>query len=249
MINEYENTLRRLIIEVIGSEDTSPYKVSDDRIKKWKETRDIEAKHNHNILKEKRLIYFSEFYDLGTIIGKNWELFLPILKERKRFDIFFSEVEGFRNSVAHGRTLTLSQETLLSGITSDLKNQITIYHNKNEMKNDYFIRITSLTDNLGNDLKQVIPPITPVLRVGDEYEIVVEATDPKGREIEFELTEWSSRRDKLRMVQKSNRFNFTILKAYISKRISFMVYARTDNEEYENNDSIHFSLTVLPQKN
>lgn len=242
MIHEYENTLRRLIIEVIGAEDNSPYKVSGDRIKKWKETRDTEAKSNHNMLKEKRLIYYSEFFDLGNIIDKNWDLFSPILKERKRFDVFFSEVESFRNTVAHGRTLTLSQENLLLGITSDLKNLTTIYHNKNDMKDDFFIRIITISDNFGNNLINQPSPY-PVLRVGDDYEIIFEANDPKGREIEYELYYSTG----LNIVQKSNRFNFTITKNLIGAAISITAYARTPNSEYTNQDLKWIILTVLPK--
>ena len=39
MINEYENVLRRLIINIIGKNDNSEYKVSHDRLEKWKEKR------------------------------------------------------------------------------------------------------------------------------------------------------------------------------------------------------------------
>ena len=41
MINEYENVLRRLIINIIGKNDNSEYKVSHDRLEKWKEKREI----------------------------------------------------------------------------------------------------------------------------------------------------------------------------------------------------------------
>ena len=44
MINEYENTLRRLIIDIIGANDNSDYKVSPERIEKWKEKREIDIK-------------------------------------------------------------------------------------------------------------------------------------------------------------------------------------------------------------
>jgi len=243
MIHEYENTLRRLIIEIIGVEDNSPYKVTGDRIKKWKETRDTEAKSNHNILKEKRLIYYSEFYDLGNIIDKNWELFSPILKELKRFDVFFSEVESFRNTVAHGRNLTHSQESLLSGITSDLKNLITVYHNKNEMKDDFFIRIINVSDNLGTDLTNNKSPY-PLLRVGDELEIFVEANDPKGRKIEYQLYKFNL----LDIKQPSNRFRFTITNKFVGEFVGIAVYASTHDSDYPNETSKSLYYTILPAK-
>lgn len=244
MIHEYEDTLRRLIIEVIGSEDSSPYKVSAERIKKWKETRDIELKSYNNVLAEPRLLYYSEFFDLCLIIDKNWELFLPILKEKKRFDVFFSEVESFRNTVAHGRNLTLSQENLLSGITSDLKHQITIYHNKNEMKDDFFMRIIKVNDNFGNDLTTINRPYQ-TLRVGDELEIFIEANDPKDRKIQYQIYSLIGELD---LIQDTNRFRFTITKELVAQASIFKVIARTPDSEYINQDSAHLYYTVLPKK-
>ncbi len=84
--------MRRLIISILGSKDSSNYKVSDERITKWKEKREIEIKKNRGISFENRLIYYSDFYDLRTIISKNWESFLPILINKKRFEIFFQRL-------------------------------------------------------------------------------------------------------------------------------------------------------------
>lgn len=44
MVNEYENALRGLIIKVLGHEDASVYKVSPERIQKWKEKYEAESK-------------------------------------------------------------------------------------------------------------------------------------------------------------------------------------------------------------
>jgi len=245
MTNVYENTLRYLIIDVIGGDDDAPFKVSNDRVEKWKEKREIEHKKNNEISFEKRLIYYSDFYDLRTIITKNWELFLPILKDKKRFEVFFSEAENLRNTVAHGRNLTLSQENLLHGITSDIKNLITIYHNKNEMKDDFFIRISKVNDNLGNVWGEKISPKMPVLRVGDEYELVVEANDPKGREIEYEVYILGTA--DFGVKQTNPRMNFTITNELVSKARTLYVTARTPFSEYENQDLLTIHVTILPK--
>src|SRR5659263_238113 len=122
MVNDYENTLRGLIVQIIGGDDTSSYKVTEERIVIWKAKREAESKKSNGVFYENRLLYYSDFYDLESIIIKNWELFLPILGNKKRFEVFFSEIERCRNTIAHGRNLISSQELLLSGITSDLKN-------------------------------------------------------------------------------------------------------------------------------
>ena len=126
--------LRRLILSILG-EDSSSYKVSTERILNWEDKKNIARKKNKGVLLENRLIYYSDFYDLKNIVSKNWELFLPILQNKRRFESSISEeLENYRNDIAHGRNLTQSQTDLLNGITSDLETLIAIYHNKNEMK-------------------------------------------------------------------------------------------------------------------
>jgi hypothetical protein len=186
MINEYENLLRTIILEFLG-DNPSEYKISDERINKWKEKKDIEVKKSKGICLENRLIYYSDFYDLKTIINKNWELFSLVFLNKKRFEVFFEELENYRNSAMHGRSLTKSQNLILEGILLDQKNLKTIYHNKNKMKEDYFIQITKVSDNIGNIWSETGKSNKPILRVDDEYELLVEATDPLDREIIYEL--------------------------------------------------------------
>ncbi len=244
MINEYENTLRRLIIQIIGGDDSSPYKVSEDRIIKWEEKREIEIKKNNGIIFENRLLYYSDFYDLEKIILKNWDLFLPILNNKKRFEIFFAEVENFRNTIAHGRNLISGQEFLLKGILSDLKNLITLYHNKNEMKEDFFVEIIKITDNLGNIWDRQLKTPNPILRVGDEYELIIEANDPKERRIEYEIFTMSGT---LKITQDFNRFNFIIENKLVSRLVSLYIVVRTPDSEYKNDALEVISLTILPK--
>jgi hypothetical protein len=242
MINEYENLLRDIIIGKLGL-DTSKYKVSPERIEIWHSKKIIEDKRKIGI-KENRLIFYSDFYDLETIIVKNWESFLPIFHNKKRFEIFFEEIEKLRNSVAHGRSLLKSQELLLQGILEDHKNLRTIYHNKNEMKDDYFIRINKVSDNLGNIWTTSINVNDKLIRVDDTYEILVEAIDPKNREIEYEIIFMSG---SFSIVQKENRFNFTIPKELINEKIMLMIYARTPNAEYKNETHFQILHTILPK--
>jgi hypothetical protein len=244
MINEYENTLRRLIIYIIGSDDNSDYKVSSERIEKWKEKRDIEVRKNKGLTFENRILYYSDFYDLKTIIDKNWSSFLPVLSNKKRFDVFFKELENYRNTISHGRNLTLSQSLLLEGILIDLKNTITIFHNKNEMKEDYFIRIIKINDNLGNIWESSLKGKKPILRVGDQYEILIEANDPKNRDIEYKIFTLN----KFSVTQKSNRFNIEINNNLVGANTTLYVQAFTPKSEYKNEAIIMINITVLPKE-
>lgn len=243
MINEYENVLRAIIIDILGN-NASTYKVSEERVEKWYEKKVIEQKKNNGgMVAEERIIYYSDIYDLKTIISKNWDSFLPVFLNKKRFDVFFEEIEGYRNTVMHGRNLTKSQNLLLEGILLDLKVLKTIYHNKNEMKDDFFIRILKINDNLGNVWSSELEINEPVLRVGDDYELLIEAVDPKGREIGYEIT---SMKGNLQIAQKENRFNFKITKDMISPNLNILVCVRTPDSEYLNRDLFSVMITVLP---
>lgn len=243
MINEYENLLRTIILEFLG-ENPSEYKISDERINKWKEKKDIEVKKNKGICLENRLIYYSDFYDLKTIINKNWQLFLPVFLNKKRFEVFFEELENYRNSVMHGRSLTKSQNLILEGILLDQKNLKTIYHNKNKMKDDYFIQITKVSDNIGNIWSETGKSNKPILRVDDEYELLVEATDPLDREIIYELFFFNKIPS---MKQKENRFNIRICKEFICKSERLLLRVSTPDSEYKNEGVTGIDITVLPK--
>ncbi|MCC9166391.1 hypothetical protein [Pontibacter harenae] len=246
MINEYENTLRELITSLIGSSDTSNYKVSPERIEKWKEKREIEKKKNKGILLEPRLIYYSDFYDINTIIEKNWDIFSPILNDKKRFSVFFKEIEQFRNTLAHGRKLIASQESLLSGILMDLKNAITIFHNKNHMKDDYFIELIKVSDNLGNFWGKSVFERSgkPNLKVGDQYELLIEANDPKDRKIQYEILTLGLN---FSLKQESNRFIFQIGKELIGQNTLLLVKVSTPDSEYKNEIMRKISIIVYPE--
>jgi hypothetical protein len=241
MINEFENILREIIIYKLGLNPIS-YNITQDRIEKWNEKNKIDNKRNPNI-KENRIIYYSDFYDLKTIILKNWEVFLPVFLDKKRFEVFFDELERYKNTIAHGRELLKSQKLLLEGILLDLKNIKAIYHNKNEMKDDYFIRINKVSDNLGNIWTSSINHCKKPLRVGDNYEKIIKAVDPKNREIEYEIF----MSPKFRITQKNNHINFEIKQELISSLVSLSVIARTPNSECKNQTQFSIVYTIIPK--
>ena len=88
MTNEYENILRKIISIVLGINDDTDFGVTQDRIEKWKEKREIEYKKYDGIIIENRIIYYSDFYDLETIVSKKWEKLKPIFLDKKKFEDF-----------------------------------------------------------------------------------------------------------------------------------------------------------------
>ena len=245
MIQEYENLLRSIISNALGTADDTDFKISQERIGKWKEKRDEEKKKFDGILIEKRLIYYSDFYDLGNIISKNWDRFKPIFDDKKRFDVLFSEMEIFRNTISHGRQLLPYQEQLVKGIIGDLKTKIVMYHNQNMGEEDYFIKILRVSDSLGSTWDNTMMAYglftRKTLRVGDSIEVLIDAYDPKGREITYSI-HWGD----IKQTGLANNFKININKSMIQKDSLLRIMVSTKEQEYDNSSSTSFYYTVLP---
>jgi hypothetical protein len=245
MIQEYENLLRIIISGFLGAGDNVNYKISPERIEKWKEKKEIEKKKHNGLLVEARLIYYSDFYDLGNIISKNWEVFKPIFDDKKRFDVLFQEIESFRNTLSHSRPILPYQEHFLKGIIGDLKTKIVIHHNRNMNADDYFIKVLKVSDNLGNNWDNTMNPLglttTNILRVGDSIELLIDAFDPKGREITYEV-QWGD----TNLSSLSNSFVLSVNKSMIKPRSEIYIRVSTKEDDYENKDSTFWRYSVLP---
>jgi hypothetical protein len=246
MTTQYENTLRQLIIDVLGDSDKSNYNISSEISDQWFAKRKVEQNKNDGFLFEKRIIFYSNFEDLWSIIDKNWNDFLPILKDKKRFQVFFNEIAHFKKITTSGQELIQSQEHLLSGIVSDLKNAITIYNNQKNSVDDFFISIRKISDNLGTSWLKTDTKFKkkPIVKVGDTYELLVDANDPKDRKIEYQLVHFTG---KLRINQDSNRFNFKIDKDFIGQNTMLIIKAFTKEADYKNESIRKIYLTVLPE--
>lgn len=246
MIKQYENTLRQLIIDILGDSDKSDYSISKEISEKWFAKRTNAQKKNDGFLFEKRIVFYADFEDLALIIEENWNKFFPVLFDKKRFQVFFNEVAQFRKSIDSGNELIKSQEDLLSGIVMDLKNAITIFNNKRKLVDDYFISIQKISDNLGSTWSKTSSENQkkPILKVGDEYELLIEANDPKDRKIEYQLFHFAG---KLRINQESNRFNFKIDESLIGQNNMLVIKAYTSDSNYKNESILKIYITVLPE--
>ncbi len=245
MINEYENTLRKIIIDVIGASDENIFSVSDTVFQTWLEKREKEKERNNGFLFDKRIIYYADLNELKQIFENNWSVFAPILKDRNRFMVFYNEMVSLKALSKQGKELTNGQNELASGITKDLKNTITIFNNQKNNKDDFFIEIKNISDNLGTTWeKSNISDITnPILKVNDDYELFVNANDPKDRDIEYELYHFAG---SFRTRQKSNRFNFKIEESLIGKNTMLVIKASTPKAAYKNEAIFKIQITVLP---
>jgi len=115
-ISELERSMRVLISTILerkfGSSWEKSSGVTRERLEKWKEKRGRRT--------GERLIDYSDFFDLRNIIDKNWEMFANCFENRKRTDIFLTQLESFRNELKHSRGITREQTMLCIGMSSDL---------------------------------------------------------------------------------------------------------------------------------
>lgn len=193
MISATENALRELVASVLTgvSEEEWEQKggVSAARVQNWRDRRKEELKKRTSVL-EQTLIYFADLPDLGTIIRKNWDVFVRILGNRKAFDVDMDRLEAARITVAHGRELLAHEVADVAGISGRFRNAVTIYRTASGAGGrEYFPRIEEMHDSLG----LVRPPdnkfvrAKAILRVGDHLEVSCRGWDPDG--VPFRL-EW-----------------------------------------------------------
>jgi hypothetical protein len=250
-LKEVENSLRDFISYLMtlekGEEWIEKSGASADRIIIWKERREVENKKQKFSTPEQRLIYYSDFFDLSTILDKNWNKnFEEALGERKTILLFLKILDDFRNPDAHRRELLPHQKHLILGISGEIRNRIILYRSKKETGEDFFPRIESIRDNLGNyyllDGKSINENL--ILRPGDFLSFVIAANDPLGEPLEYCCygeTDW----------QIENSITINIETKHIAKTRGFMLCIRS-KRDYHAKDKYDdfgiFTYTILPKK-
>jgi hypothetical protein len=248
-----ENSIRDIISFVLskklGANWLEQLKVTPDRFSKWKERQACEeARFKGNVL-EPRLIYYSDFYDLKTIIDKHWDSGLSdVFQDKKTMLAFLEEAEKLRDPNAHRRELFEYQRHLLKGISGELRMRIMKYRGKKEDPDDFFPVVEAVTDSLGNIISNSVYAQTivskAVLKVGDTVEILAFSTDPLGGMIEYSIsrigqTLWTT----------ANKATITFQKSDIGRccDIQIKVKSTRDFHAYSNfDDYVSIRYVVLP---
>ncbi|SMO95841.1 Swt1 family HEPN domain-containing protein [Fodinibius sediminis] len=253
-----ENSLRDFITYILQEEKGNDWikkcGVSDDRIDKWEERREIERKKFDDTALETRLIYYADFYDLKTILKSNWSgEFSTAFGKWKTMEVFLNELEKYRNPEAHRRELLSHQKHLVVGICEEIRNKIVRYRSMKEEKtsDDFYPRIEKVSDNLGNiwtpDANTTRINTECKLQVGDKLTFLVAATDPLGDEIEYRLREFAG--NTFQEWTNENEFELIIEKSHVGRNLSLQIQIRSPRDfkaHYNHDDSIQFVYEVLP---
>ena len=193
-LKDTENALRDFISFVLsktfGTDWESKCGVSPDRCEKWEKRKTAEAARQESGAVDERLIYYADFYDIKTILQKQWKHFSPALGDWKTIEVMLSELEKLRDPDAHRRELLPHQKNLALGICGEIRTKIARYRSKQETSESYYPTIEFIADNMGNNWKsgqnkQVFTGLT--LMPGTELQFVVTASDPLGERLEYEF--------------------------------------------------------------
>ena len=197
-LRDTENALRDFISAVLsdrlGPDWINRCGVTPDRVQIWTERKATESgRFEATRAVEERLIYYADFYDLKTILRKNWSgPFAEALGEWKTMEVWFGELERMRDPDAHRRELLPHQKYLVVGIAGEIRTRLVRYRSKRETAADCFPRIESVRDSLGNIWTPAEPGMgmhsvstKASLRPGDQVDFVITARDPEDAPLEY----------------------------------------------------------------
>lgn len=254
-LKDTENSLRDFISNILTKafgttwEDRSG--VSAERVANWKERRSSEENRQKTGVVEERLIYYADFYDLKTILKKHWDKFAVALGEWKVMEVFLGELEKLRDPNAHHRELMPHQKQLASGIAGEIRTRLIRYRSKQETSEDYFPRLESVRDSLGNIW---LPPglsnftTGAVLRPGDIVDFVVTASDPLGQPLSYAAHKSPVG---VGIWQASNTMSVAITDADIARWFYVSIQILSPRKHHAHmfyDDHVEFIYTVLPKR-
>jgi hypothetical protein len=261
-LKEVENSLRDFIARVLereyGDEWIDECGVSADRIERWKERRVTEAKRQESGAVEERLLYYAHFYDLRTILHKNWSrssAFSEALGKWKTIEVYLTELEKLRDPHAHQRELLPHQKHLIIGLSGEIRNRLIRYRSKMETGEDYYPRLEAIRDDLGNvwtppsydDYGHMVVSEAR-LRPGDTVTWVVSASDPMDDPLQYNAGIIGGRETGW---QESNVLSLTFTEEDVRRMCDVNIYVRSPREYHamgEYDDIRTFRYEVLPPR-
>jgi hypothetical protein len=258
-ISEVENSLRNFVLNVLenrfGSDWLDECGISARKVDRWRQLREQEAERQRGGTVEERLLYYSNLSELKIILTQNWPgEFEEALGNRRTIEVFIDELIKLRDPNAHNRELLPHQKHLVLGLSGEIRNRLIRYRSKMETGEDYYPRLESVRDNVGNvwvaegHSYGTIFATGDRLRPGDSLEFVVSATDPLGQPLSYGIN--LIHRGGLRW-QDENVLSVTMTTADVRRMCDANIYVRSPRdyhalEDYD--DIITFRYEVLPPR-
>jgi hypothetical protein len=123
------------------------------------------------------LLYYSDLYDLQTIIDKHWERFKPVLGDRRETDVFLNKLNDLRNPDAHQRGLWPFEQQLVLGISGHFRQAVAVSR-KQVGLDKYYPRFERVTDNFGFTLSSGGISTEQPVKAGQELTYRISAWNP-----------------------------------------------------------------------
>jgi hypothetical protein len=252
-LKDTENSLRDFIAVVLrtklGESWLENCGISSKKIEGWKKRKEDEEKRQESGVVEKRLIYYADFDDLRVILEKNWSgEFSDAFGEWERMKIFLTELKNLRDPDAHRRELMPHQKHLVLGIAGEIRTRLVRYRSKQETSEDYYPRIESARDSLGNiytygDVPAIFTRAR--LRVGDAIDFLITATDPLGEPLQYAILrrgwQW----------QDGNVISLKLSEQDVQKDFQVILSIKSNRQYHalkDFDDRVMFTYEVLPPK-
>jgi len=256
-LKDTENGLRDFIASVLrrklGVDWVQKCGVPPDRLAQWAGRKEEEAKRQRTGVVDERLLFYSDFYDLETILRKHWSgEFSQAFGDFAEFRALLKQLQKLRDPDAHRRELLPHQKHLALGIAGEIRTSMIRYRSKQDTAEDCFARIESARDSLGN----IIVPgekepwgILATVRVGDTVDFVVTATDPLGDLVEYQISTPVASGELPTPWHSSNEFTYTFPKSQRHFEVGLAV--RSPRPHHASGDADHrviFTYEVLPPR-
>ena len=250
-LRNLENFLRDNIMYILKNKYKDEWEehlgVTQDRLDEWNKRYMEERRRLKGQVIENRLIYYSDFYDLKTIISHNWDLFKECFDKKSIMEYQLTQLESFRNPNAHNRDLLDYQKHLLIGYSGEIKNGIMKFRGDLDMISTFFPEFESLNIN-GEVCKY--GHLKTIFRIGDTIEITIYVSSPNTCKLYYALCN-SGEPPKDNWVE-SNHFSILIDGSEYGNIYKY-IYFKSDSD-YHMNDKLGYdglipiSYTVVPNK-
>lgn len=255
-----ENSLRDIIIFSLnikyGNNWIDHLKITEERKNIWKEKMEAETKRLNGILIDNRLIYYSDFYDIETIIKNHWEdVFKEVFFDKKQIEVLLDIISTYRITIAHNRELLEHQKNLLVGASGMIRHMITEFKADRDNEKSYYPRFQNVIINDTDiaDVRGSIKLYEKNYHVDDEIEVIVNVSTPPDVEVTYAIAmnnkEYFEFND--RDFSSSNRKKFKLTKKDIPRtEIHVAVKSNQDYHLCKNNIDLGLdhTINVLPNK-
>lgn len=170
--------------------------LTTDEVARLEEKLAEEDKRRDGVTVSRDFLDYTEIHQLERTINKHWEPGVrAILDDKKRTDVYLNIIGDIRNAIGHSRPIYPAERLLLAGAARQIRNQLSIYRSRADGPHLHYPSIDSARDDGGrtgrhngeglSDLSKDALHEIPRINVGDEIVFDMEATDPRGRELDW----------------------------------------------------------------